>query len=110
VFFGSNVARSVVERVKSHVARSTAILAIGTSLEVYSVFRFVHQAEQARKLIAILNIGATRADTVAQFKWEANVSNALNAVWQRMSTSSSGVTDFLKNSSTQAKQTTERLH
>ena len=77
VFFGSNVPKETVEFSKSLVDHSEALIAIGTSLEVYSVYRFIDQALQQKKPVMSINIGKTRADGLLHFKWEANASRGL---------------------------------
>jgi NAD-dependent deacetylase sirtuin 4 len=61
---------------------SSALLVVGTSLEVYSIFRFIKAAHEQKKDIAIMNIGKTRGDQIANMKWEANLSNGLKEVYQ----------------------------
>lgn len=62
VFFGDNVPKWRVDQVYSHIAESDALLVVGSSLHVYSGYRFVLHALEKNKDIAILNIGPTRAD------------------------------------------------
>lgn len=62
VFFGDNVPKSRVDQVYTHVAESDALLVVGSSLHVYSGYRFVLHALEKGKEVAILNIGPTRAD------------------------------------------------
>ncbi|XP_014204361.1 NAD-dependent protein deacylase Sirt4-like [Copidosoma floridanum] len=68
VFFGDNVPREVVERVKSEVEDADSLLVLGTSLTTFSGYRIVLQATEAVKPIAILNIGETRGDEHAHIK------------------------------------------
>ena len=42
--------------------KSDGVLIIGTSLEVFSAYRFVDKANQLGKPIAIINNGETRAE------------------------------------------------
>ena len=62
IFFGDNVPKSRVEQVYSMVGESDALLVVGSSLQVYSGYRFVLHALEKNKEIAVLNIGPTRAD------------------------------------------------
>jgi len=64
VFFGENVPKAVVEEAMSHTLSSDGVLVIGSSLMVYSAFRFVRAADESHLPIALLNIGSTRADAL----------------------------------------------
>lgn len=68
VFFGETVPRERVLQAQELVADSDALLVVGSSLMVFSGFRFVRQAHQAGKTIAILNRGKTRADDLADLR------------------------------------------
>ena len=65
VFFGENVPRDRVDECSESLRRSDALLVVGSSLMVYSGFRFARQAKAAGKPIAIVNRGRTRADDIA---------------------------------------------
>lgn len=60
--FGDNVPKARVDQVYKIVAQSDALLVVGSSLHVYSGYRFVLHALERNKDIAIVNIGPTRAD------------------------------------------------
>lgn len=62
VFFGENVPRERVTRALEAVTQADALLVVGTSLMVYSGFRFAEAAAAAGKPIAAVNLGRTRAD------------------------------------------------
>lgn len=62
VFFGDNVNPNTVQDIYKTVENSDALLIIGTSLEVYSAFRFVDRFAKKSNNIAIINQGQTRAD------------------------------------------------
>ena len=68
VFFGDSVPKDKVANCKSSVSKSDALLVIGSSLQVYSGYRFLLQAKEEGKRIGIINIGPTRADHLADFK------------------------------------------
>lgn len=68
VFFGDNVSKSKVEFLYEKVNQSDSILVLGSSLQVYSGYRFVLRAADQGKPIAIVNIGETRADKLASLK------------------------------------------
>jgi len=65
VFFGENVPRATVDETMSHTLTSDGVLVIGSSLMVYSAFRFVHAADENHIPIALINLGPTRADSLA---------------------------------------------
>ena len=68
VFFGDVVPKSRVEAAMAAVQRADALLVVGSSLMVYSGFRFARRAHELGKPIAILNRGQTRADDLADLK------------------------------------------
>ncbi len=77
VFFGENVPGSRYEDPRDAVAVADAILVAGSSLMVYSGFRFVQQAHNAGLPIAIVNRGRTRGDELATLKVEGDVGAVL---------------------------------
>jgi NAD-dependent SIR2 family protein deacetylase len=68
VFFGEAVPKSRVDAVHRHIQESDALLVIGSSLMIYSGYRFAAAAHGARKPLFILNRGTTRADGLATQK------------------------------------------
>lgn len=62
VFFGEAVPRSRVEQAREALAAADAVLAVGTSLMVWSAFRFLRAAAELGKPAAAVNLGRTRAD------------------------------------------------
>ncbi|MDQ7040847.1 MAG: NAD-dependent protein deacetylase [Rhodothermus sp.] len=68
VFFGENVPRKRVEAAREIIATAEALLVAGSSLTVYSGFRFVLEAARQSKPIAIINLGPTRGDTLATLR------------------------------------------
>ena len=78
VFFGESVPKDRVSRVHRQVMSSDALLVVGSSLMVFSGFRFVRSASQAGKPIAIVNRGATRADELATHKLSGNCAHILS--------------------------------
>lgn len=63
VFFGDNVPRHSAEEALNSVSSSDGLLIIGSSLEVYSVFRLVRHAIKDKSLpVVIINQGITRAE------------------------------------------------
>ena len=78
VFFGENVPTARYEQARDAVAAADALLVAGSSLMVYSGFRFVRQAHEAGMPIAIVNRGRTRGDDLAQLKIDADVGEVLS--------------------------------
>ena len=69
VFFGDGVPRARVEAAYAALESADALLAVGTSLMVYSGFRFCRRAAELDMPIAIVNRGRTRADPLAELKF-----------------------------------------
>lgn len=77
VFFGENVPREVVATAQHHLAQADAMLIAGSSLMVYSGFRFVKLAAEKNIPIAAVNLGRTRADDLLALKVEERCEAAL---------------------------------
>jgi NAD-dependent SIR2 family protein deacetylase len=68
VFFGESVPRPRVELGQQALQRANALLVVGSSLQVFSGYRFVRNAVEQGKPVAAINLGATRADDLFQFQ------------------------------------------
>lgn len=68
VFFGENVPKHRVLRAYALLAEADVLIAVGTSLTVFSGYRFVVQAVKEGKPVVIVNDGETRGDTAAALK------------------------------------------
>ena len=77
VFFGESVPRDFVEAASGHLQKSDGMLIVGSSLMVYSGFRFVQMAARAGMPIAAVNLGRTRADDLLALKVEESCETAL---------------------------------
>lgn len=77
VFFGENVPRERYEDARQALACADALLVAGSSLMVYSGYRFVRLAHEAGLPIAIVNRGRTRGDDLAGLKVEGDVGAVL---------------------------------
>jgi NAD-dependent SIR2 family protein deacetylase len=77
VFFGENVPRDRVDAAARRLAQADAMLIVGSSLMVYSGFRFVEMAARAGKPAAAVNLGRTRADGLLSLKVEQRCEAAL---------------------------------
>ena len=80
VMFGENVPGERVADAMAAVDRADALLVVGSSLMIYSGFRFARRAHESGKPIAIVNRGTTRADDLATLKVEADCAAALKPV------------------------------
>lgn len=80
VFFGEGVPRHRVERSYAWVDAADVLLVAGTSLTVFSGFRFVKRAAAAGVQIAIVNLGETRGDSLAQVTVAAPTGEVLPAL------------------------------
>ena len=77
VFFGENVPGEHYADACTALAGADAMLVAGSSLMIYSGFRFVRLAHEAGLPIAIVNRGRTRADDLAELKIEGDVGSTL---------------------------------
>ncbi|MEP7042776.1 MAG: NAD-dependent protein deacetylase [Dokdonella sp.] len=81
VFFGENVPRERVDRAGAHLDAADAMLVVGSSLMVFSGYRFARAAARAGKPIAAINLGRTRADDLLVLKVERDCGAALRAAF-----------------------------
>jgi NAD-dependent SIR2 family protein deacetylase len=68
VFYGESVPRERVEVAMQGVRDADAMLVVGSSLMVFSGYRFAREAAAAGKPVASLNLGRTRADDLFSLK------------------------------------------
>jgi NAD-dependent SIR2 family protein deacetylase len=68
VFFGDSVPRDRVAEAVSALEQADAMLVVGSSLMLYSGYRFCEAARRMRKPIAAINLGRTRADHLFEVK------------------------------------------
>jgi NAD-dependent SIR2 family protein deacetylase len=78
VFFGENVPAERVTQSMAALESSRLLLIIGTSLMVFSGFRFARAATRFGVPIAIINRGVTRADELSTLKLRGNVGDLLS--------------------------------
>lgn len=77
VFFGDNIPPQRSADALQWMHEADALLVVGSSLMVFSGYRFCRLAAQAGKPVAALNIGKTRADDLLDFKVEAGAQHLL---------------------------------
>jgi NAD-dependent SIR2 family protein deacetylase len=84
VFFGESVRPERVAESFALVDGADALLVVGTSLAVFSGFRFVKRAHERGIPIAVLNLGETRADALSTVRVHGKagpVLSELRALW-----------------------------
>jgi NAD-dependent SIR2 family protein deacetylase len=80
VFFGESVPKSRVDTAFAKLYESDAMLVVGSSLMVYSGFRFCRAAAEQCIPIAAINLGRTRADDLFAIKVTDACTTALERV------------------------------
>jgi NAD-dependent SIR2 family protein deacetylase len=80
VFFGENVPRPRVDACFDLVARSSALVVLGSSLTVMSGFRYVRRAASLGIPVVIVNQGATRGDELATATIDAPLGVTLSSM------------------------------
>lgn len=80
VFFGENVPRPRVESAYGKVEAADALLVVGSSLTVFSGYRFVRRAAERNIPVAIVNLGPTRGDPHAALRIDAPAGEILPQV------------------------------
>ena len=84
VYFGESVAKAVVDQAYSLIDASDALLVAGSSLTVFSGYRFVRHAAARQTPIAIVNRGPTRGDDLATVKVDAGCSPILTLLAEEL--------------------------
>ncbi len=80
VMFGGAVPRPRVDQCLDAVRQADLLLVVGSSLAVFSGFRFARLADERGIPIAIVNQGRTRADELATVKIDADCRDVLTHV------------------------------
>lgn len=83
VFFGGSIPKERVDSCKMALEHSRSLLVIGSSLQVYSGYRFCKWAAKSNKPIFLINPGNTRADDLA-VKWRVTADQGLAALLERI--------------------------
>ena len=84
VYFGESVAKEVVQQSYSLVEQSEALLVAGSSLTVFSGYRFVRHAAALGIPVAVVNRGPTRGDELATVKVDAGCSPILTLLAEEL--------------------------
>ena len=69
VFFGGTVPKNRVEACFELIDNARGLIVIGSSLSVYSGYRFCRHAVSQDKPLVILNQGETRADSISHYRF-----------------------------------------
>ncbi|WP_241970347.1 NAD-dependent protein deacetylase [Idiomarina seosinensis] len=77
VYFGDTVPKTRVAEARQALSESGGLLVVGSSLMVFSGYRFARQADEHGQPIAILTRGKTRADNIATLKIDADIERVL---------------------------------
>lgn len=80
VLFGENVAREVVDAAWALVDAADTLVVAGSSLTVWSGYRFAKGAKERGKRLVVVNLGPTRADELADVRIDAPC-EAVLAAW-----------------------------
>ena len=84
VFFGETIPKRRVRKAMDALETSDGVLVVGSSLMVYSGYRFIRKANQLGKPVAVLNLGRTRADDEIDLKVEAKCGEVLPELVTRL--------------------------
>ncbi|MEH6592082.1 MAG: NAD-dependent protein deacetylase [Halioglobus sp.] len=77
VFFGGTVPSTRLKRCMTALEQADGVLVVGSSLQVYSGFRFCRRAVESGIPLALVNQGRTRADDIATLKIDAPCAQVL---------------------------------
>ncbi len=88
VFFGGQVPKARVAAISRALEEADGLLVAGSSLAVYSGFRFCRLARDLAKPLLIVNRGKTRADDIADLKIEADCATVLGQLVRGLAKSS----------------------
>jgi NAD-dependent SIR2 family protein deacetylase len=77
VFFGGTVGEATMAAAWSLLGVAGALLVVGSSLAVYSGFRFARRAHELGLPVALVNEGPTRADELAEVRLAARAGDVL---------------------------------
>ena len=88
VYFGESVPKDVVQQAFSLVDAADALLVAGSSLTVFSGYRFVRHAAARCIPVAIVNRGPTRGDDLATVKVDGGCSELLTLLAEELAAAS----------------------
>lgn len=76
VFFGGSIPKERIHASQAALEQSRSLLVVGSSLQVYSGYRFCRWANAQNKPVLLLNPGETRADALG-VKWRTDADTGL---------------------------------
>jgi NAD-dependent SIR2 family protein deacetylase len=85
VFFGDNVPRLIVDAAFTMLEEGDALLVVGSSLAVFSGYRFVLRAAERHMPIGMINIGECRGEALADVRVEARAGEVLPQLVEALS-------------------------
>jgi NAD-dependent SIR2 family protein deacetylase len=85
VYFGESVPKHIVQQAFSLIGDADALLVAGSSLTVFSGYRFVRHAAALGMPVAIINRGPTRGDELATVKVDGGCSELLTLLTEELS-------------------------
>jgi NAD-dependent SIR2 family protein deacetylase len=91
VFFGDNVPRAVVDEAFAAVDAARVLLVVGSSLAVFSGYRFLRRAAERGIPVAIVNLGPVRGEEHATLKIEQSTGATLAAVAREVAAAPPGL-------------------
>ena len=80
VFFGENVPKTRVDEAWELYERADALVVVGSSLAVYSGYRFVLRAVREKRPVAMLTLGTSRGESQAEVVIKERVGEVLPGV------------------------------
>ena len=84
VFFGGAVPQRRIAAALDHLNRADALLVVGSSLMVFSGYRFARAAARRGVPVVVINVGRTRADQETTIKVEARCGEILPGLVDQM--------------------------
>lgn len=84
VFFGGSVAKPTLDAAWAAFARAEVLLVVGSSLTVFSGYRFVYRAAERGIPVVIINRGPTRGDPHAALRVELRIGEILPRLAQAL--------------------------
>jgi NAD-dependent SIR2 family protein deacetylase len=86
VFFGDNVPPPTVEAAFSLLEEGDALLVVGSSLAIYSGFRFLQRAADRHMPVGLINIGECRGGELVDVRVEARAGEVLPRLAEALAT------------------------
>lgn len=80
VFYGESIPGPVTRAANAALAEADALLVVGSSLMVFSGFRFARSMAERNQPVAAINRGKTRADELIGLKVQADIAETLGAL------------------------------